>query len=464
MIILKKKDVPPDLLKFFQSAGWARGENCAERDWKTGCHVCRMVLVFREVWRVLRDDGVVWLNYGDSYSSGGRGGGVEGSKQATNAGSLIGSKRTEGIPDGNLVGMPWRVALALQADKWVLRQDIIWAKKSPMPESVRNRCTKSHEYIFLLAKGMGYFYDAEAIRENKEKITVRKGTKGGRRLMKMEGYDGVAGHVGDEESGFGRNIVVVGANKRSVWSVTSQGYGGVHFATFPEALITPCILAGTSEKGACTKCGAPWERVTTIEQVKLDGRETSGITYGGTSQNTGFGGKSGGKNEYPRTYRKDTTIGWQPTCECFGTFVKEVKNVLKPASVEGTGREEETGERDRSKKGNRNGITGSLDGVERETEEVEKTVTVYKSDIPLDEHPIRPCVVLDPFVGSGTTCVVALKHGRYSWGIDLSETYLRANAVPRIEGYLESVPALRGLTGQKKAVATFGVSSDAGKG
>jgi len=160
--------------------GWGRSENCAEKDWANGCHVCRIVLIFREIRRVLRNDGVLWLNYGDSYGGYGESRtigtcsdavrGYDGMfarrvRSSSNDGTVTSPKVKSGLASGNLVGIPWRVALALQADGWVLRQDIIWHKPSPMPESVDNRCTKAHEYIFLLTKQSRYFYDAEVIKE-----------------------------------------------------------------------------------------------------------------------------------------------------------------------------------------------------------------------------------------------------------------------------------------------------------
>jgi len=177
-------------------------------------YVNNLVDVFREVKRALRDDGTVWLNLGDSYSSGGR-------RTTTNQ-SLRGDKNygvtrpapSEGIKPKDLIGIPWRVAFALQQDGWYLRQDIIWHKPNPMPESVRDRCTKAHEYIFLLSKNVKYYYDHEAIKE--DCITNNNYTK---------------------------------KNKRSVWTVTTKPFKGAHFATFPMDLIKPCILAGCPEGG-----------------------------------------------------------------------------------------------------------------------------------------------------------------------------------------------------------------------
>lgn len=202
-------------------------------------YVDGMVTLFREARRVLRDDGTLWLNLGDSYASGGRGGGMageRGEKQRSNEGALLGPKRApEGLKDKDLVGIPWRVAFALQADGWYLRQDIIWAKPNPMPESVTDRCTKAHEYIFLLAKSARYYFDAEAISEQ-----ASGEARGGG--FKAAG----AGHTNLSKCG---EIAYETRNKRDVWTVATQPYSEAHFATFPPALIEPCILAGCPTGG-----------------------------------------------------------------------------------------------------------------------------------------------------------------------------------------------------------------------
>jgi site-specific DNA-methyltransferase (adenine-specific) len=216
--------------------------------------VQKMVEVFREVKRVLRDDGTLWLNLGDSYV--GATSQNDGGSQGHN--SCIAKKTMSGIPSGGrgdrnrklyksglamkqLIGIPWRVAFALQADGWWLRQDIIWHKPNPMPESVGDRCTKAHEYIFLLSKSSKYYYDIEPIREPiKPTSGVINGVslmgehrlkEGGRKTEKRE-YDEIKG-----------------ANKRSVWSVNTKSYAGAHFATYPPELIRPCILAGCPKGG-----------------------------------------------------------------------------------------------------------------------------------------------------------------------------------------------------------------------
>ena len=223
-------------------------------------YVGRMVGVFREVRRVLRADGTLWLNLGDSYSAGKIGRADHGSGDPT---STLGPQR-DGLPDGtyiggkqrpcppglkpkDLVGIPWRVAFALQADGWWLRQDIIWHKPNPMPESVTDRCTKSHEYIFLLTKSARYFYDAEAI---KETASDTPGAQSWRRIFdpaKQPKKDATHGETAHQGCGDGRHGVT--RNKRSVWTVATKPYPGAHFATFPPALVEPCILAGCRPGG-----------------------------------------------------------------------------------------------------------------------------------------------------------------------------------------------------------------------
>lgn len=236
-------------------------------------YVRELVAVFREVWRVLADDGTLWLNLGDSYAGSGKGAwsvsddvkdahGVKETYRPTvnpTGATAREAAVTKGAGDDrcglkpkDLIGIPWRVALALQADGWYLRQDIIWAKPNPMPESVRDRCTKSHEYIFMLSKSARYYYDAAAIAElgictdPNDSIEARKrratmgqksaptDMKSGVRPLK-EGADKQRGH---SRSGT--------RNKRDVWTIATAPYADAHFATFPPALIEPCILAGSA--------------------------------------------------------------------------------------------------------------------------------------------------------------------------------------------------------------------------
>jgi len=204
-------------------------------------YVEKLVAVFTEVKRVLKEDGVLWLNLGDSYASNTKGSGGPSSKQDSNAGSRYNPRKfNHGVKEKDLMGIPWKVAFALQADGWYLRQDIIWNKPNPMPESVTDRCTKSHEYIFLLSKSARYYYDAEAIREP-VKDTSGKNMRAPKlgEHRKDGNYDTVTAKTYAE---------IKGANRRSVWTITTKPYKEAHFATFPEEIPRTCILAG-SKKG-----------------------------------------------------------------------------------------------------------------------------------------------------------------------------------------------------------------------
>jgi DNA modification methylase len=261
-----------------------------------------LVAVFREVRRVLRDDGTLWVNLGDSYASGGMSGPHKGlaaaaersdgkARNRSGARAAYDTSILRAVPSGlkpkDLIGVPWRVAFALQADGWYLRQDIIWAKPNPMPESVRDRCTKAHEYVFLLSKGPRYYFDAEAISEPlgeasiarlSQNVEAQAGSErvpgktngamkdvGGRRAAGNKTHRGQAAYEAGEERfrtkaglvGFAeRERAKVDAgdlegtrNKRSVWTVATQPYKEAHFATYPPELIEPCILAGCPAGG-----------------------------------------------------------------------------------------------------------------------------------------------------------------------------------------------------------------------
>ena len=211
-------------------------------------YVEKIVAVFREVKRVLRDDGVLWLNLGDSYCATTKGSGGHNEKQDSNKGAWFNDRKWN-IPTGlkpkNLIGIPWRVAFALQADGWYLRQDIIWAKPNPMPESVKDRCTKSHEYIFLLTKSARYFYDAEAVKEPNSLATVERAKynwcKPDTKASKYQEMNGL-----NRDGAY--PISETGRNRRSVWTITTKPFKEAHFATFPEEIPRTCILAG-SKKG-----------------------------------------------------------------------------------------------------------------------------------------------------------------------------------------------------------------------
>ena len=201
-------------------------------------YVNKIVELFREVRRVLKKEGTLWLNLGDCYSAGGRGGG---GKQGTNKGSIgLGTWKVKGLDSKNLVGIPWRVAFALQSDGWILRSEIIWYKPNPMPESVTDRPTKSHEQIFLFAKNQKYYYDNEAI---KEKSLTNDNSVRDRDISKLNNTPGRSKMGGLKTNNYEKR------NKRSVWVVSTKPFKESHFATFPEALILPMVLAGCPKGG-----------------------------------------------------------------------------------------------------------------------------------------------------------------------------------------------------------------------
>ena len=244
--------------------------------------VAELVSVFREVRRVLRDDGTLWLNLGDSYAgSWGNYGGANrgnGTQREIKNGSIIKDQaerngqhlpptaKVAGLKPKDLIGIPWRVAFALQADGWYLRQDIIWAKPNPMPESVRDRCTKSHEYIFMLSKSQRYYYDQDAIKEpavaadmgemdggaqrNSDGSKANKGRHFRDKIDKQRGHSRRHAGFNDRWDTMEKAGQCSGVrNKRSVWTVATQPFKESHFATFPPQLIVPCLLAGCPESG-----------------------------------------------------------------------------------------------------------------------------------------------------------------------------------------------------------------------
>jgi DNA modification methylase len=359
-------------------------------------YISKMVDVFREVRSVLRKDGTLWLNMGDCYANDTKWGGTTGGKHAAGLhGEPVGrGKRNTGLKAKDLVGMPWELALALRDDGWWLRRDIIWYKKNPMPESVTDRPTTAHEYIFLLTRNDSYFYDAEAIKEDCTGEAHSRGNgvnpkskatgPNSRQLVDRDPVHLAAKRSKQNESFSGAvNELVASRNKRSVWEVATQPFPEAHFATFPEELITPCILAGTSEKGCCIACEAPWERVIDNEpdysNVPKAWSEDMGsnrtlITGYARQEYTGKHAESakqaagrrvlanvkaardnGGDHDNP--FPPKRTLGWTPSCKCEGP------------------------------------------------------------------QQTQACVVLDPFCGSGTTGVVALRYQRNFVGIELNPTY-----------------------------------------
>lgn len=216
-------------------------------------YIDKLVMVFREIKRILKDDGTLWVNIGDSYAGSGKSRGADGtvnvdpeSKQSTSLGTINGFLKKSGSGEAkpkDLIGIPWMLAFALRKDGWYLRQDIIWHKPNPMPESVKDRCTKSHEYIFLLAKQPHYYFNYEAIQEDSVCKDDRRHGNG-----RIE-YDGKRANGEDTKAQISFVTITDKRNKRDVWSVTTKAVHEAHFATFPEELIRPCILAGSKPGG-----------------------------------------------------------------------------------------------------------------------------------------------------------------------------------------------------------------------
>jgi DNA modification methylase len=319
-------------------------------------YVAALVAVFREVKRVLRNDGTAWLNLSDSYANDAKWGGSTAGKHAKglHGCDFIGRNRTQtGLAGKNLVGIPWRVAFALQDAGWILRSDCIWSKPNPMPESVRDRPTRSHEYIFLLSKGPQYFYDADAIREPHRDRNVVDGVYQNRKAINRVEWeprekDGLARESFRMTD---REYNPAGRNRRSVWEIATEPYPEAHFATFPTKLVEPCLLSGTSARGCCPACGAPYTRAVERTAAPASSHKGSYFDRGKTGVN------GNGRVQSGERFEKATT-GWRAGCAC------------------------------------------------------------------ADAGDPIPCTILDPFCGSGTVSLVARKHGRHSWGIDLSAAYL----------------------------------------
>ena len=365
--------------------------------------VAEMVAVFREVRRVLRDDGTCWLNLGDSYA--GSWGAQSRERFTESAGaswhgsqirnhpkraSTTGTIRQDGLKPKDLMMVPARVALALQNDGWWLRKDIIWAKPNPMPESATDRPTTSHEHVFLLTKAERYFYDADAVREvrtsDEDGNTFRGGCYveglidsgqvgkrkviGNKRVKVPGGWDqGDGGHgtihrSGRTEATYQAVEIKSGRNLRDVWTIASAPFPEAHFATFPPKLVEPCILAGTAAAGCCPDCGSPWRRIITkgapdLAHQRACGGDAAG-EYSGTSTKdhaaAGVQDASAVKGRILAGLGTRRTAGWAATCEC-------------------------------------------------------------------PEHKPVPCTVLDPFGGAGTTGLVADRLGRDAILIELNPEY-----------------------------------------
>jgi DNA modification methylase len=286
----------------------------------------KLVQVFREVRRVLRPDGTLWLNIGDSYTRGGRETRDPG-KSTLHPAQPKGMKRPpmpEGLKPKDLMMIPARVAIALCSDGWYLRSDIVWSKPSVMPESVGDRPTKAHEYVFLLAKNEQYFYDAEAIKEPAQNWGTRdrsngKYTSGQPPIMNNA-------HHGLDNADF----AAVGRNKRSVWSIPSTPFPGSHFAVMPQKLAELCVLAGSSSR-ACEHCGAPWQRIMEKERyLTRPIPEQAKYAFGYDGEHRTKAGRDG------RSETLSRTTGVAPTCKCANNTGSGKCIVLDPFAGAGT--------------------------------------------------------------------------------------------------------------------------------
>jgi DNA modification methylase len=318
--------------------------------------VANLVALFRDLRAALRDDGTLWLNLGDSYA---RTGGTDRNVSAT---AIVGSTRNtlvqqpdrtqkapSGLKDKDLIGIPWMTAFALRADGWYLRSAITWCKRAPMPESVTDRPTSATEMVFLFAKQPTYYYDATAIAEPASEAPRRQ-------LLGRLGVEAIPGRTGNghpQRGHYGNGENGATRNSRNWWLLGPSQFADAHFATFPPEIPRRAIRAGTSEKGACARCGAPWRRVVESDnpsKVANVGEDLSGGAFVGRTANPqtskGLHRNGGG------VYSSRQVLGWEPSCRCGTT----------------------------------------------ET---------------------RPCVVADPFMGSGTTAAVAVEENRAWVGCDL---------------------------------------------
>ena len=285
----------------------------------------RLVAVFAEVRRVLKPWGTLWLNCGDAYASNTAPGGNSGVpiewQRASRGEAMKGrAKMSQGLKPKDLIGLPWRLAFALQADGWWLRSDIIWAKPNPMPESVTDRPTSAHEHVFLLAPSAKYFYDAEAVSEASTYGEHHAKYQGTYRRHKIEalqqagatnGLQYQKGLQASAKSPHTRNL-------RNVWTIATQPFPEAHFATYPEALVRPCIKAGTSQRGNCAECGKPWVRVVEKgERVNVLNTNQSPVQVNGTDDKDAWS-QPGGKADrvMPGHAFETTTTGWRKQCEC----------------------------------------------------------------------------------------------------------------------------------------------------
>lgn len=277
-------------------------------------YAAHLVDIFREVRRVLRHDGTLWVNLGDSYSRGSR------ADMPPQAGQVAPGEAKYGfeavrvidpeIKPKDMIGVPWMFAFAMRDDGWYLRSDVIWAKPNVMPESVDDRPTKAHEYLFLFSKSTRYFYDAKAVEEPLVS-SAEEYLRAGKSVRDNHAYGAIGGAKLGAKS---FSVVPTGRNKRTVWFIASQPYAGAHYAPFPQKLVEPTIQAGTSEYGVCSLCGAPWRRLISREQA-YDHVTTSIGKQADGPYTAQVGGGEGGHDVRHGVYAVKTTVGWESTCE-----------------------------------------------------------------------------------------------------------------------------------------------------
>jgi DNA modification methylase len=291
-------------------------------------YVARMVDVFREVRRVLRPDGNVYVNLGDSYASSSKGTGGPSPRQLRNAGSRYEPKSMDcGVPDKSLMLIPHRFAIAMQDDGWLLREDIVWQKPNPMPESVRDRCTRSHEYIFHFTKGPRYWYDAQAVAEEAASDWVNRGGS----LLNRTGWTTAAGR-NDMTRKEGTNADGSKRNRRSVWTINPANFREAHFATFPEDIPEICIKAACPE-WCCDQCGAPYEaQVEIIKGDRITETTPGRVALGKTGNSKSRASHATGWQQMkPDEVRHN---GYAPSCTC--NAGKRAGVVLDPFAGAGT--------------------------------------------------------------------------------------------------------------------------------
>lgn len=361
-------------------------------------YVKQMVNVFREIRRVLRPDGVVWLNLGDSYATHhGSGKGYDHNFRDPLLSEEIGHTFNRpygssiGLKEKDLVGIPWMVAFALREDGWYLRRDNIWFKPNPMPESAKDRPGTTHEYIFQLTKSRQYFYDNEAVKVP-AKFDGRKDTfyKGASKYKAKPEHSFQARKHPRWQETDGQLL----RELRSVWTVPTRGYKGAHYATFPAELVEMGLKAGISEFGCCSSCGSQWARIIKVGERERHNSEPQTV-------NSGRGKKADRTKHAPPPVRE--SAGWQPTCSCYDAKLSDICPLPRSA-----------------RKAYQRLASG--DWILRARRQA------YRYEVDLS----RP-VVLDPFVGSGTTLIAARQLGAHGIGLDLSIQYLAADAQKRLE-------------------------------